>query len=306
MIQIIYGNEPYLIDQMKKQAIDNISAPDFNLAEFYAWSEDVPNYLSTYPVMDDTKAAFLYLKDIKELDSKGSCSFTEYLSSPSDFSNLYIFPQKIDKRTSFFKSLLKTGIVKEVNKVSDESMLQKILLSKISQLNGQITHDAYDELIRREAYLELDDVNLFHLTNDIQSLVSYDSNVTKGNVELLVPERIVSNAFGIAALLMQGNYRELKRQAEALSNDAIGTLSALLREYRIAYKCKYFSPAEIGVKSIPLKGMETTELVAGMDIIISSIDAIKQGALSEKTALWYAFQKLIALHTERLCKTANV
>lgn len=306
MIQIIYGNEPYLIDQMKKKAVANISTLDFNLTEFYAWSEDVLNYLSTYPVMDDTKVAFLYLKDIKELDSKSSCSFTEYLSSPSDFSNLYIFPQKVDKRTSFYKSLSKAGIVKEINKISDENMLQKILLSKVSQLNGQITHDAYNELIRREAYLELDDINLFHLTNDIQSLVSYDSNVTKDTVELLIPERIVSNAFGIATLLMQGNYRELKRQAEALSNDAIGALSALLREYRIAYKSKYFSPGEIGVRSISLKSMETSELVAGMNIIISSIDAIKQSSLSEKTALWYTFQKLLALHSGRLYKTANL
>ena len=99
----------------------------------------------------------------------------------------------------------------------------------------------------------------------------------------------------IYKMLKKRDIVHLREQAELCSDNVIGTLSALLRELRLAYKSNYFSQSDIGVKYVALKDMPKKDIVNSIDITMSVIDGIKDGSIPESDALFYAFTKIMAV-----------
>ena len=295
MLKILYGNEPYLIDYFKKKFTEGLAFPEMNLLTLREWSREVPDFLSTYPVMDEFRVVVLYLDSFKEFE-KAVSGNEKFLSSviASPTQRFVVITGDVDKRTSFYKKLSK-----DANKVllscekMDEVRLKKAIMTEVARLGATMDDDTYALFADKENYAERDDINLLNVYGDIARLASYDKHITKENVELLVKANIQENVFGICKMIQSGNLRALKGQAEVLEGSEIGVLSALLREYRLAFKGKFFSAKEIGVKYIALSGLSMQEITEGMSFILSVIDGMKDGSIPPSDALRYVFLKLV-------------
>ena len=295
MLRILYGNEPYLIDYFKKKFSEGLAFPEMNLLTLREWSREVLDFLSTYPVMDEFRVVVLYLDSFKEFEKavSGNEKFlASVIASPTQ--RLVVITGDVDKRSSFYKKLSK-----DANKVMlsceklDDIRLRKAIMSEVARLGATMDDDAYALLADKENYAERDDINLLNVYGDIARLASYDKHITKDTVDLLVKANIQQNIFGICKMIQSGNLRALKGQAEVLEGSEIGVLSALLREYRLAFKGKFFSAKEIGVKYIALSGLSMQEITEGMSFILSVIDGMKDGSIPQSDALNYVFLKLV-------------
>lgn len=295
MLKILYGNEPYLIDYFKKKFTEGLAFPEMNLLTLREWSREVPDFLSTYPVMDEFRVVVLYLDSFKEFE-KAVSGNEKFLSSviASPTQRFVVITGDVDKRTSFYKKLSK-----DANKVllscekMDEVRLKKAIMTEVARLGATMDDDTYALFADKENYAERDDINLLNVYGDIARLASYDKHITKETVELLVKANIQENVFGICKMIQSGNLRALKGQAEVLEGSEIGVLSALLREYRLAFKGNFFSAKEIGVKYIALSGLSMQEITEGMSFILSVIDGMKDGSIPPSDALRYVFLKLV-------------
>lgn len=293
-IYVLYGNEPYLIDFHKRKLVESISMPNLNVAYFESFGPEVVNYLATYPIIDNERVAFVSLSDIKDVNK--SKLFEKTMSDSNEFATLCLLCNSCDKRASVYSKLQKMGCVHPCNKISDSEKIKKIIFKEISAVGGRITADAYNLFLARMNYQERDDITIYNILSELDKLLSYSKDITVETVELLIRENLVDNVFGIAKLLLAKDNVGLKQQAELLSQNPIGVLAALLREYRIAWKHKYFNSKEkIGVNYISLSSLSKSELYQGMSIITESIDGVKNGSIPENEVLFFTFMKLLHL-----------
>lgn len=295
-IHVLYGDEPYLFDMAKKQFSARISFPELNLASFSSWGNDVIAFLQAYPQLsDDVRVAFCHVADLKVLNTN---SFVDYLKEPIDTSILVVFVDSLDKRAKLYKTLQADHLLFECGKVTDASLLSKILLNEIKKCGGRITEAAYTLFLTKENYGNegVAEISILNLISDIKRLVAYSSDITEETVSLLIEDNFSAKVFSIGKMILDEDRKGLRIQSQLLSDNAIGTLSALLREYRIAWKMKYYPAKSIGVKYSIFSAMSKQELSQGMDLIMSSIDGIKNGSVPEKYVLPYTFEELLDLH----------
>lgn len=291
-IHVFYGNEPYSIDFYRKKYENMVVNKELNLMIFDAWSEDVSSYLMTYPIMEEKKVVIISCS-LKDLGT----AFNKYLKNPCQTTELVLILKDLDKRNAIYKKLQKEGAVTECNKIQDSQKLQNLLLKEVAKNGARISQSAYRLFVEKENYLEREDITLYNLFSDIERLAKYSTDITEETVNLLIPDNLSKKMYGIAKMLVSGDHTGLVRQAQVLSSNTMETLGALLREYRIAYKAKYFSLNQIGIKYPPVfSRLPQNILIGGMDIVLSSIDGIKRGTLTEGQALSYTFAKLAHLH----------
>lgn len=104
MIQVVYGNEPYLIDQVKNKIISSTKNLHMNILRAQTFSEDVYDFLYAYLIFDDKRVALLDIDVLSQLDSR---LFNTYISNPSAYSDLFIQVRNFDARTIFAAKLKK-------------------------------------------------------------------------------------------------------------------------------------------------------------------------------------------------------
>lgn len=292
---ILYGDEPYMIEARRKSLEKKITLPELNLLKTDGWSMDVVTFLSTYPVADDNKLAVVNVKDLKELNTD---SFQSYIEMPSSYGQLLVIAEKVDKRSVLYKKLSKEKVFVECGKVTDAEQLKAILLREVQSLDGKMTAEAYRLFLQKENYGDeaRADISILNLLSDLHRLVAWNPEITVDSVNLLIKDNYAAKTFAVSKLIADGDVPGLRVQAELLKNDAIGNLSALLREYRIAWKSQYFPNSEIGVSFISFKKLATEKLERAIDIIMSALDGIKDGSLPSESVLMYTYLQLVELH----------
>lgn len=293
LINILYGPEPFLLDRYKKKYTSLVQNPALNLSTFYGIEENLYSILYTYPVLDAERTVILYLDDLKMLGEDRKLH--SFLENPSSFINFIVICKKADERTSLYKRLKSKGYITSCQKIADEKRLGKILLNEIAQRGGKIKEDAYALFLEKENYLERDDITLLNLISDIDRLVSYSSVITVDSVNALISDNPSKKMFELAKMIQRADFKRLRQQADIFSGTEISALAALLREYRIAWKSKYFSVGAIGVRT-PLFAKESEEhLLKAMRIVTSAIDAIKYGTIPKDSIMLYTFTQLMYL-----------
>ena len=287
-IHIFYGDEPYSLAFQRKMFEGKVSQ-EINLNIFDKWSEQVVPFVKTMPFFDNCRVAIVSCNTLSEV-SLSEKEITDLIAD--DLAELVIFPDTVDKRSKVYKLLSDKKAIMECNKLTDVEKVKRLLLKEVSKRGGRITEDALSLFIQRENYPDCDDVTLFNLFSDLDRLLAFDLDITAESVKKLIKENVSEEVFGIAKMIQAHDAVGLSKQA-AVASKPIGTLSALLREYRIAYKAKYFPVKDIGVKYAGLSSFSKEELVHGIEVITDAIAGIKNGSMPEKNALEYCFWKLI-------------
>ena len=291
-VNIIIGNEPYLADYKKRKLIGNLNLPELNLAAFPEFTIEVVDFLLTYPIVDTVKVAVVMIQDLAELDN---VAFHDYINRPCQSGRLIIVARNYNIRSQIYGKLKKMDLLIYCEKEKSIDRVKKILQQELGRLGASMDDQVMQLFMEKENYFKMEEINLYNLVQDLRNVVSYaaEKQVTVADVEKLIEENDDEKIFEVAKFLINRDIINLKKQAAILSPNAIGTLFALLREFRIAYKAKYFTLQEIDVKYAALKALNKNVLIMGMELILDTTDKIKRGKISSKQALEFVFLQIL-------------
>lgn len=294
--ELIFGNEPYLIRSYREKIIKNISMPEFNLLESEEFTEKERDFARQMPFMGTHRVLILRFGTLaaNELLEK-------YLKEPTAKTELYLFVDEVDRRLSLFKKFPKEGI-RQFDKDSD--ILQKYILGYVKKQGCQIIKQAYDELVQRINY-ELEDINLYHVFSVLKKLCITGDEITPDLVKRIVQTNEREDVFQLIHMIDEGQKKELFHQADMIiqhgSQNIIGTLSLLLRSYRILYKVNVCGCTlkEAGVHyRTYLPKMTKEQADRGICIIQETINNIKNGRYMQDFALRFCLSKLCQLKNQ--------
>lgn len=293
MIKMLCGDEPYLIQKEKESVVSTVLEPDFNLSAYQKFDAEVYDVCFTYPVVEDKRVVVV---DADTFSVINNDAFKKYLDEPSDFCDLVVIIRNADFSSAFAKSLKKNLTV--CDKLKQEGDLKREVLSKVSKAGARISDDALAEFIKRQNYFERSDINLHSVMNDLQTLLDLSREISLDMIKSHVKNHDIGNVFLLSKLLLNGNSKELKRQCALISTSAdevFRVLGLLQREFRIAYKQKYFAPAQIDAKYFNLKNLSKPTLLKGLGICTDISEQIKDGKIGYSVALDYAIMQLVHL-----------
>lgn len=187
----IYGNEPFLINNKVSEIIKK--HPNHKIIELNSLTSlnELVNELVSFSIFDDNK--LIVVKNSIFLD-KNNKSTNEMIINALSFipeSTIIIFTydkQNSKQKNELFNYLLKNSKCFEFNELNDKEMT-KFVKDKVSELGGFIN-----------------DVNLVYLltklpnkltiiNNELEKLISFDKNITKTNIDNLVPKYEQSKIF---------------------------------------------------------------------------------------------------------------
>lgn len=289
-IELIYGTEPYLIREYRLNVVKGIDMPDFNLLVSCQFTSDERDFARQAPLFADKKVLILELEKLS-----ADNMLEKYLKEPSERTELYIFAKDVDKRLGIYKKFPKEGI-----KLFDKNpgMLHRWITEYVAAKGCRISLPACNELMGRIHY-DLDGVSLYHVKMALEKLCSTADDITPELVMRLVGANEKEDPFSLIELIDRKETGELFRQADIMlrggSQGVIGTLSLLLRSYRILYKLSVCGCTlkEVGVHYrtyVPrLSGRQADE---GIDVIQDVINGIKSGRYMPDFGLRFCFSKL--------------
>lgn len=291
--ELIFGNEPYRIHMYKMEAVKGIAMPEFNYMEAAQFTQAERDFAKQMPFMGNRRVLIVNMEKLTSNEL-----LEQYLTEPASKTDLYIFVGEVDKRLSLYKKFPKDGI-KQLDK--DMEMLQRWILGYIKRQNCKITRQAYDEFLKRINY-ELEEVNLYHVKSALKRLCTTQDEITPDLVQRLVQFNEKEEVFRLISLIDEGKTEELFHQADLIvqngSQNVIGTLSLLLRSYRLLYKINVCGCTlkEAGVYNrtyIPRMSLEQAD--EGIDIIQKTVNGIKNGRYTQEFALRLCLSKLCNL-----------
>ena len=294
MIQLLYGNEPYVIQKRKQKVVNALNNKQMNLQTFEGkFDQEVYDACAVYPFLENKRVIVLDVENLSVLDTP---LFEKYLSKPVSTTDLVIICRNIDKRVKLFKRLNSKKIAIACDKLDDE-LLKKTLLCELSHRGANIQEIAMAEFIKRLNYHNEESVNLISMVGFIDNMVSVDKNITLQMVEQYVPKYEEPNVFALSKLLLADTSDALLKEVSMIdSEQSIQTLSLLLRDFRIAYKLKYFDKSALADKPGAIFSSFTDKsvgvLVNCMEIITDTISDIKAGRITNELALKSAGVKL--------------
>ena len=291
---LIYGKEPYLIREYKRHIIGQIAIPDFNLLVTTEFGEKEQDFVMQSPFLTDRRVLIIEVDNLR-----ADKVLEKNLNKDYPSTDIYLFPKEIDKRLTLFKAFDPKNETKVFDKLGEKE-LEGFVISRINDCGCRIRQTSYQILMERINY-GLEEVTLFDVVHVLDRLCSIRGEITKELIKAVVPKHEKENAFALIELIAEGKAGELFHQCTLIldnsSSNAIGTLSLLLRSYRIAYKnaCGY-SLKDLGVNPrtfIPKLTRETSDQC--MQMIQNYINLIKSGKLNQKEAIRLCFTRLCAI-----------
>lgn len=279
MITLVYGNEPYLIQQYKKKIVREVKEPNLNLKEVESWDKDLMTFVSSYSFTDDPK--ILIIKN-DTLDHAISEEFLKQIKYLSNF-NIYIMVDSVDKRKENYKKIKTNGtiIVKDKN-IKD---LETVVVSFLRKNNCYIKREVYDVLCDRINYFK-EDMNLYFVVDYLKKLIMVNGEIKIEDIKKIIAKNEEEKIFEVIQYLCEGNSEETFKQTKLIlmnnENHAFMFLAILLRIFRIRYKLyKGFTMKELNIHKmtyIPDISYECTYYC--MQIILDTVRLIKKYTLN--------------------------
>lgn len=229
----MYGQERYLVHHGVDLIIENAigsSLSDFNVDVFYSDTDPKKTIssINTLPIM--SRKRVVIIKNIE------ACTYlNDLLSEVENLSSttvLILTGNKIDLRKSFFKSVVKNGLVVEFNHLSEDKLL--------SWVNKKLNKYKKAELEVSKVLLSMVGCNMYCLENEIIKLANFvgeKETVEVQDVRDVCSKLTTENIFNFSKYLASKDRgRALGMLNELLlSSDSnpIGILALIKRHFRI-------------------------------------------------------------------------
>lgn len=294
---LVYGDEPYLIDQFRKKIVAQVETPEFNLWDTNEFTETERGFLCQHALFGDRKTLVYRINDLKEGEDA-----VRYVSEKGKNTDVYIFAREVDKRSRAYKMFQKDEI-KVFHKLSQD-ILHKTIMQFVKKAGCNITQEAYCLYLQLINYYS-DETNLYDVLHSLERLCAAKA-ITKETVENIVMDREQENIFILIQLITQEKYTDVFRQADLIlrnqPNNVIGVLSLLLRSYRLAYKMQV---CNCSLKVLGVTGrafvprLPADKCDEAMNILDGMVNMIKRGTYRPDIALKVALAKLCRLQNKK-------
>ncbi|KAB2333932.1 DNA polymerase III subunit delta [Bacillus mesophilum] len=250
-VYLIYGTEPYLINETKQLLIEhslNEDELDFNLASYDLEETPIETALEdaeTLPFMGERRLillqnpVFLTAEKPKSKVEHNVAKLEAYLKEPSPYS-IVVFSgayEKLDERKKITKQLKKTAAIVEAKKLGENEL--KTWIRERAALNGvQIDEEAV------ELMLALAGTNLFMLTSEIDKISLYaddEKRIDQKMVEKLVARSLEQNIFALVDKIVHRKIDEALRIFYDLlkqNEEPIKILAVITGQFRLIYQVK--------------------------------------------------------------------
>lgn len=288
--ELIFGTEPYLISSYRKKVTKDVGMPDINLLVADQFTEAERDFAKLAPFMASRRILVLQFEKLQ-----ANALLEKYLENPSKGTDLFLFVKEIDRRLTLYKRFDKDS-VRQFNK--EGQVLERFILSYVSKNACKITKQAYEELLYRINY-DMEDVNLYHVKSALEKLCATSGEITPDLVIRLVPLNEKEDIFRLIQLIDERQTVELFHQADLLlengEQNVIGTLSLLLRSYRILYKLGVCGCTlkEAGVHARTyIPKLTAGQADEGIAVIQDAVNGIKGGVYPPEFALRFCLSKL--------------
>lgn len=271
MLKIWYGAEPYLIQSLKAKEEALVENPEFNVIDFGdELDETAYNQCYETGFFTDKKYLVFTTADLKN-------PYIAKLIENEPENEVRIIVSKFEANLKVAKSL-KPEQVQEFKRLSDKDM-PKFVKYFLSKWKTNIRETDFNYLITRIGYSGRENCDLYTVKNWLQELFSLDE-VTKADIDFVIPPDEKANAFALFKLLSEGEkYFELAEKL-LVTEEAIGLLSLLLSNFRIAYKVSIVTgnpEGEIGVPKYRIANIPEETCIKGMSLLQEGVNAIKSG-----------------------------
>ena len=273
MLKIWYGEEPYLMSTAKAKEKANIENPDINIVDNGdELDETAINQCYESAFFADKKYLVFKAADLKN-------PFIAKLIAEEPDNEVRIIVSKFESNLKVAKSLKKEQ-VQEFKRLADKDIPAFIKFFLV-KWPTKVREEDFKYLISRIGYSGRTNCDLFTVRNWLQQLFSLEE-VTKADIDAVIPEEESANAFALFRLLVDGKKDKYFALAERLliSEDAIGLLSLLLSNFRIAYKAglaKGSPESEIGVPKFRIYSLPEGKCRSCMSAIQDGVNAVKNG-----------------------------
>lgn len=277
-MELIYGNEPYLINYELSKIKKNHDETEI----YYAWTDEARESLFCPPIFGEKKAVILMLPELLE-------GMEQLLDAPC---NVFLVIGKLDKRKKAYQTFSSCRQV-PCNKI-DMAMLKNFVLRECSRCSMDIQQNAFTLFLSRIQYQENECTNLYKVRTYIHQMCSSAKadqiqHIGTEHVNAFVPETAQEQAYHLVNFLFQKEPRAYMQLTVTLAEekDGICMLSSLLRTFRTAYKAALY-------KDTPKKELENllnvpayqyaavqelsfNSIQTCMDILMAGICEIKSG-----------------------------
>lgn len=293
---LVYGDEPYLIDEYRKKITMQVESPEFNLIDTNEFTEIEKQFLCQYPILGNKKVMIFRARTLKECTE-----VVEYISKKGKAAITYLFVKEVDRRSKIYRAFKKEEI--QVYKKVPQDVLEKTIMQYIKKSGCEVTTDAYRLYLQMINYYS-DETNLYDVLHSLERLCVV-KRITKETVENIVLDREKEDIYSLIQLIVGKQYDDMFRQADLIlrnqQNNVIGILSLLLRSYRLAYKIQACNTTlkDLGIAYrtfIPRLPADICN--QSMNILDDAINKVKRGFYNQEVALKITLAKLCYLQKE--------
>jgi DNA polymerase-3 subunit delta len=262
-IYLLYGTEPYLINETKQLLINHVLSPeeaDFNLSSYDLEETPIDTALEdaeTFPFMGERRLIFLHnpvfltSEKSKAKIEHNLAKLEAYIKEPAPYSVVVLSAssEKLDDRKKLTKQLKKTAAVLEAKKLNEGEL--KTWIRERAALNGVQINEAAVELV-----LTLAGTNLFILTSEIDKLALYASDtkrIDEQMVEKMVSRSLEQNIFSLVDKIVHRKIEEALRIYYDLlkqNEEPIKILSVITGQFRLIYQVKELARRGYGQQQI--------------------------------------------------------
>ena len=313
---LIFGDEPYLVNQYTDMLVDAISSKDdtmnFRRYEGSGINEnELVDLAETMPFFAGHRLILLvnsgFFKSAPE-------KLPEYLSSVPE-TTVFIFQEKdVDKRGKMYKAVAKNGHAAEMKKQND-SDLSKWVLGRLKREKKKITPDALD------LFFEKCGNDMYKISLELEKLVCYcgsGEGITADMVELVTSPTLENRIFQMVdALLKKDRKRAFQYYEDLVAlKEPVGRMiykignqySSLLKtkEMRLnGYDTEKIaslleiSPKAAYAKSKSVSFLNLKDLREGMKKCVEAEEAFKSGRMGDHLALESLMIQLSAKEQEK-------
>lgn len=282
MLKVLYGPEPYLVNEKMREITKDID--DMNVAHFDELTSAVFQTAQQYPFLASRQAI------VVDIDKLGACE--ELLSAKiPEFTDFIVCPKVVDERTKVFKALKKAGCVDECKKMDLQS-LKKAIREKVRERGCSISDEMIENFVQHIGYFVDENVSLYTINIALKQLCFGTAEISMDDIVALVPRSVNVKMWELSTVLMDLDAKKLYQMAEHLLDEkesGIGMLSLLLRSFRLAYKatlCKRMNLKEneiakkLGVPAYQYKSAMRSspeQISKALDLLQGGVNRIKSG-----------------------------
>lgn len=249
---ILYGTEEYYIDNAVSALKKNYVQEDYESMNFMEFEKienkfnDFLEFVTTFPFMSEKKVCVVneavFLTSSGSLNKKDEDKLADLLDNNDSCIIIFLIKGgKADSRKKLVKKLKDKNAVFELNKLT-EVELSKYIVNKFKNHKLTISLQDADYIANNSGYLEYEStVNLYHINNEIEKIVSYktnSNNVLFEDIDLLLIKSIESNIFKLVDSICEGNKEKaFEILDEMLLNNTPEQfiIHMISRQYRMLY-----------------------------------------------------------------------